>query len=701
MDEKRKAERTGRAPARPARVAPAHATGVLLAIVAVLSLLSAKAYALPGSELNGYPLGEILMSERLGEMRATCVYGASNEFFATLCLIGRKSDYLQLSNDQLSELSGEGTGGAFYELSQRWNNYAADGGPTNDDGYSIGFRLAIDGQSLISDPAYIWYADYSYYDSDSLYQRALDDYLTIYNGGHLGGGGDFDKYLDMSPVGMSCRAYSSATTWDSYACPAYVLSEQFYYPSYESVRNGRLAASDFRISLSGSLYSQVTNDVSSGYKYYYCKLEWSTSRYRWFLHLYLFKEKPSLNPLYATYNGVNYLVGYSVQGGSCVLYSDSSVASASINQAANLDQLADLFTYSSATRSVLGSVSSGFSTYTSAIGSNVIDGSGGGGGGGGTWPEPDPTPQPDPPDVPEPDEPSGPGIDPPNPIGYTIDPTDDPDPVTDPYVVVVAPDSQDIIPWLRAILQAINNLGDKLNDESTELQRALNQVFFTNLSKLLKNLKGEFLQDFTQWLDLELEWMMESIESLFLDLQDYLHELFEWLADQMNFEFDSSIDPYDDTSLLNWLRRIYNKLGADGGPNTQPVDPSTDPEGFLDWLRRMIQEFILGLGASASDLVSDIGDLLSRLFGKFPFSVPWDILAILGMLDAPPVAPHIQFSIPVPLGADSFNWSVDIDMQVWSTYVEAVRTVILLSFITWLAWLTPQVLRDLDPGDFL
>lgn len=100
----------------------------------------------------------------------------------------------------------------------------------------------------------------------------------------------------------------------------------------------------------------------------------------------------------------------------------------------------------------------------------------GGGGGGGTWPEPDPPSPPKPPDVPGPD-PYGPDIEPPNPYNPIVEPTPEPDPITDPYVVVVAPDSTDIIEWLRAILRAINNLGDKLNDESTELQNALNKVF--------------------------------------------------------------------------------------------------------------------------------------------------------------------------------------------------------------------------------
>lgn len=656
MHERRMAGRTGRAVARPGRVARSHVPRVLLAAVALLVVLLQvdTAFALPGSEMNGYPLGEILVSVNVGANRGTAVYGAANEFFATLCLIGRKSDYLQLSSDQLSELSGEGTGGAFYELSQRWSNLAADGAPAD---WPIGIGLAIEGQGLISDPAYIWYADYSYYESDSLYKRALDDYLTIYNGGHLGGGavGDYIEF-DVDSIGSSVPSRYQGITKvriPKDKCNLLDLNPNLCVLRLTTFSGIRIQSYTFYIGVgsctiepSGSNYSFIT---PSGSKY--------------------------------GFSNINYNYSTTVEDGILtVVMPDSSFSLSANNNGPRTDTVYSDKNYIICTYSGTG---------------------GGGGGGGGTWPEPDPTPEPDPPDVPEPQEPTGPGIDPPNPIGYTIDPTDDPDPVTDPYVVVVAPDSQDIIPWLRAILQAINNLGDKLNDESTELQRALNQVFFTNLSKLLKNLKGEFLQDFTQWLDLELEWMMESIESLFLDLQDYLYDLFQWLADQMNFEFDISTDPYDDTSLLNWLRRIYNKLGADGGPNTRPVDPSTDPEGFLDWLRRMIAEFILGLGASASDFVSDLGDLLSRLFAKFPFSVPWDLLGILGLLDAAPVAPRANFTIPLTIGNQEFNWTVDINLSGWSTYMESVRTIILVSFISWLAWLTPSVLRDLDPGDFI
>lgn len=676
MYEKRKAVRTGRAAARPARVALTHAAGVLLAIVAVFSLFPAKGLALPGSEKNAYPLGEILMSENVGANRGTVVYGAANEFFATLCLIGRKSDYLQLSTDQLAELSNEGSGGAFWELSQRWSNYGSDGPPEN---WPIGISLAMEGQGLISDPAYIWYADYSYFESDSLYQRALADYLTIYNGGHLGGGGG--SSTSFSPVNN--YVYYNNT---SHTNPAFIYESSTNNKYYLGGNKSLYAPQPFTVAISDYTISGLPD---GDYSFFY-QVSFPTQG-KCSFQIYAFtNDSPTIT--YRTDGKGNSRINRVTDLGT-VYYS-------------NLNNNQFSYTFDGSTVSVgnVGTITFSRSGSSSILQPSVYsyqDSVSGPSGGPNNWPDPPSNPVVNPPEVPGPQEPTGPGIDPPDPIGYTIDPTDDPDPVTDPYVVVVAPDSQDIIPWLRAILQAINNLGDKLNDESTELQRALNQVFFTNLSKLLKNLKGEFLQDFTQWLDLELEWMMESIESLFLDLQDYLHDLFEWLADQMNFEFDISTDPYDDTSLLNWLRRIYNKLGSDGGPNTQPVDPSTDPEGFLDWLSRMIAEFILGLGASASDLVSDIGDLLSRLFAKFPFSVPWDILAILGMLDAPPVAPHIQFSIPVPLGADSFNWSVDIDMQVWSTYVEAVRTVILLSFITWLAWLTPQVLRDLDPGDFL
>lgn len=274
------------------------------------------------------------------------------------------------------------------------------------------------------------------------------------------------------------------------------------------------------------------------------------------------------------------------------------------------------------------------------------------------WPDPPENPTVDPPSVPEP--PSGPTVQPP-----TIPPQPTPTYPTPPVVVEptvpAAPDLSDIL--------------DALNEHCIHLQDAMHREaenIDTDMRAQIGWLAGA-ISDTVESLD-------GDIELYFKHLEDYLYDLFHWLNDQLDFSFGE----YDDTSVLYWLRMIYSKLGR-GGPTTKPTDPVTDPFGIGEWLKQLIDNFLLDLIAigagDLADVIADFRDLAT----KFPFSVPWDLAAMLALLVAQPVTPVIDFPWYSYTASGLVSTTVHMDLSAWNATMEPIRLMEKLAFCMLLA----------------
>lgn len=173
------------------------------------------------------------------------------------------------------------------------------------------------------------------------------------------------------------------------------------------------------------------------------------------------------------------------------------------------------------------------------------------------------------------------------------------------------------------------------------------------------------------------------------DLQAYLQELFEWLAEQ--FDFSVSGDSYNDSTVVSWLIRIWSKMGQ--GIDSRPVDPVSDPIGIGEWLRRLFDGLIDALMGLAATLLGGLADDLQTLAGKFPFCVPWDVAAVFALFVAAPVTPYVEYPLyTVGMGGVEEAATVVVDLAPYDGYMAVVRGVELAVFCAALAWKTKDVL---------
>lgn len=320
-------------------------------------------------------------------------------------------------------------------------------------------------------------------------------------------------------------------------------------------------------------------------------------------------------------------------------------------------------------------------------------GGGGDGGGGGdddpeppeTWPQPpvDPYNPTDPPVVPDPPDPTPP--DPPDPYDpyEPVDPTP-PDP-WDPYPTDDFPFTGDDV---QAILDALNehciHLQEAIAGNISQLWSKQNTLLSGYLQGIRDDINGNF-SSLTSWLEGTLDWLgNDIIYASFDDLKTYLHELFEWLAERMNFNISVEGGQYDDTSVIYWMKRIWSKLGS-GDINTRPTDPVQDPGGWWDWLTRLLNDLAANLMMLGQDKLADLVETLNSLRSKFPFSLPWDIAALLGLLVAPAQTP--EFDVPlVTVTASGLQTvgSYHVSLQAYDGAWNGVRWIETIAFAVYL-----------------
>ena len=132
------------------------------------------------------------------------------------------------------------------------------------------------------------------------------------------------------------------------------------------------------------------------------------------------------------------------------------------------------------------------------------------------------------------------------------------------------------------------------------------------------------------------------------------------------YNYDIVPDPDDDPS----------GGGGGGGSDDPIVDPTPDPDPDIpDW------------DIELPDL-SQNDWLLYGLEKKFPWSIPFDLMFILSILNAEPETPHFEGT--VNLGV--VDWEYDIDLSPFDTIAGYFREFFFLSFIIGLMYMTKQLI---------
>lgn len=288
----------------------------------------------------------------------------------------------------------------------------------------------------------------------------------------------------------------------------------------------------------------------------------------------------------------------------------------------------------------------------------------------GNWPDNPTVVAPEPPELPEPRDPVIP-----NPPADPV-PTDPPTYITQPTynVSVFTADLQGIL--------------DAMDEHCIHLQNAL----YTDLNALYNKLASTITEDNQKTRTLisnRFTWLGNVISECLDTLNDNLYDYFHWLGEQFDFQNSGG---YNDSTVVAWLKKIYAKLGGGSPVNPKPVDPVSDPFDFGKWLSDLWNTFIADLIAIGAEGMAAIADDLQQLIHKFPFSIPWDIAAMLALLVAEPQTPVIQFPM------FSYNGSVQviqttIDLTPYNNYVEPVRVMIKIGFAAVLAWRTKDMME--------
>lgn len=584
----------------------------------------------------------------------------NNRFDAALALIDKWSSKIQISDPMYRKLSNEGSGGDFYDLAQMLTSVAISGEPA----WASPTSNFMASASFLADKAevsratsdwesWLWYGQVS----ESDISAAQRDFNIILSGGSVGGGTGIVVGNQLAP------SYQQSNNGFKSGDKVYALS-----PSYvKSNPDTSVLAGPITIGYNIDWLENIPTDakewdkvwylnprygVSSSYLTLTCYLcppgsyEWETSEFTYDGQTYQRYGWLKCNSGYYKYAG--YVDGSeSVNGSAYDLYAaDYSFDGSNLRILSGSPNLRFKWSRSSASNTI--------NYGTGWVGGVSI---GGGGDGPNNWPDPDPDPPaPDPPQNPDPDPdpPESPTFDPPgfDPPGFS----------PDVPVTIVPPDNTtaaDYTPWLRAILTALNTIIDDMGEHCDHIRVAMRDY-----------LNGLY------------EALSDDLQAYYDDLTDYMSDLAKWIVSHLNFDIKQpdvnvNVPGYDDSSVVGWLRRIYYKLRGTGSPRPDPID---DTDGALDWWTQFLQWITNALGGLLTDFVGDLGGFLQELMDTFPFSIPWDIVAMLTLLDAQRATPDVTFTIPGQNG-----WWDDITIRInLSAYDDSMATVRGMVLIWWM-----------------
>lgn len=565
---------------------------------------------------------------------------APNRYDAVL--VALDSFYLkpQITADMFAKLSNESTGGNFYKLAQEFETPEPEGSIFNP-----GFWTTAIGLYGADN---CWYAECDL----SLFSLAKQDLETILNGGDLEGDvanqvlqKDLDLYGVIGDKGLS----GGSVIGD-------VLSISFsnaYYSQLLSSFNKK----DLTYAIS-FLYYGVDSNSSSSYFEVYASSSPIT---------YSYKEYSSTNIGNNTYT----IYELTIESSTNLFLGNNALNSSTFNDTNTNKKVFYRYHNGVAYRKIIG-------FYSSVLFAGPPPPT--------QWPEdPEPDP-PTPPEVPDPEPPSEPEEpvygtpELPNPGGPTF-PTQDPDP-TDPTFTV------DLQGVLDAMAAHCKHIRDAMYSNVSDLYTALSGDLDLEFSAT-RELMASVCNSINDNLSDQFSWLGGYVHQDIVWLANYLKSLAEWLASQLSF--DVSSPAYDDSSVVSWLKKIWSKLGS--GVRARPVDPVSDPVGTGSWLETLIRNLITALTDLFPDIFSGLSDGVEALTKKFPFSVPWDIAAVLVLLVAPAETPEFD----VPVFAVQRDGSIEnvgdyhLSLQFLDDVMPAVR---LMFEIAWAVYLLVHV-KDL------
>lgn len=188
------------------------------------------------------------------------------------------------------------------------------------------------------------------------------------------------------------------------------------------------------------------------------------------------------------------------------------------------------------------------------------------------------------------------------------------------------------------------------------------------------------LDEFSDMFSAYANWMQAGIKALLDGVTGWLSTISGQIETWGN-EFWQQL-----RTANRWLEGIFYK--PFGGAGSEP-DITLPGDGWWDWLG----DILSGLLGDLTGAVSELSSAFDGLKSLFPFSIPWDIAALLGLFATAPVTP--VFDLPLPFAADH-TAMVHIDCSGWDGIMSAVRSVELVAFALGLALRTRDMLKGVE-----
>lgn len=291
-----------------------------------------------------------------------------------------------------------------------------------------------------------------------------------------------------------------------------------------------------------------------------------------------------------------------------------------------------------------GTYQSGIERKCDYVCSYYMGGSGAGDDDPNPWPVPDPPTEP--PNVPEP-----PVVEPPIVTGpvFPTNPPEDPTTTPEPE-----PTGTDYTTYLKAIIRQLNQVIVQMSNHCKHIRDQIS----TSANAIISNMHT-FIGD-----------LQESIDSNFAALNDYLEDLTIWYEDFTQEIVDGIQDEFSTVESI--LRQILRKMGVGRGTQKEVEKEVDDDFDFLEWLINFITSKLAGV---IDEFVGDVGALINGVKDKFPFSIPWDIMGMLALLDGVRATPRFEITLPAVNGWWQQTTFV-IDLSPFDSVASVVRIMI-------------------------
>lgn len=187
---------------------------------------------------------------------------------------------------------------------------------------------------------------------------------------------------------------------------------------------------------------------------------------------------------------------------------------------------------------------------------------------------------------------------------------------------------------------------------------------------------------------------LDEINETEKDIDSKLQDLLDWLGIGNGC---SNVG-----GITGWLEKIYNKLldilqQLKSIKRWTVVDTIIDgADAIADWfdlIHDIISDADNGMESAVSTLSSALDDSAGLLKRKFPFSVPWDILAFVTLFAAEPEVP--RFKVPIDIGVSAIGLNIHYDFVVdFSDYQylsDVLRAVLSLTYAVGLIKMTAGI----------